>query len=375
VSKVVLILTATSVALGALSVHLVKQMRDGQASIAELQAQVATLEQQQQQQRQQQPPAPAVASLPPPPPEAVPPTNVTTQQPGKETWKPAPVSGAASPPAFSREDRIRMIREGRDRQRQLMQDPEYRAALRLQNRNSFVRSYPGVAEDLGLDARQTDEFFALLSDQQMRASDSLEPMWDMEGKDPSSMQEQQRKVQQRAAELQRQSEAEIAAKFGADKLQQWKEYQSTLGARHQTEQMRATLAGQGMPVSDEASKSMIKAMAEVQKAEASEQVATALTAMRGGPAAPRLGFSNGADITEEAVERQIEATKKRNQRTLDAISPFLTYEQRQVVENDQEAQLKLQQAHMRIMRSQGNANSVFVTGGSASAQGVLVPTQ
>jgi hypothetical protein len=348
-------------------------MRDGQATIVELQAQLATQEQQ-----RQQPPTPAVAMLPTPSQEVVAATNVTAPRPSKDVSKPAAPAAVAAqtPTAFSREDRMRMMREGRERQRQLMQDPEYRAALRIQNRNSFVRSYPGVAEELGLDARQTDEFFAMLSDQQMRASDSLEPMWDMEGKDPSALQDQQRKVQQRAAELQRQSEAEFAAKFGSDRLQQWQEYQSTLGARHQTEQLRTTLAGQGMPVSDEASKSMIKAMAEVQKAEASEHLVTGLAALRGGdPAAPRLSFSSGADITEEAVERQIEATKKRNQRMLDAISPFLTYEQRQIVENDQEAQLKLQQAHMRMMRSQGNANSVFVTSGSATVQGVLVPTQ
>ena len=362
-SKLVLILTATSVGCGVLSMHLVKQMYDGKETIATLQAKVAALEQQQA----NRPPAPVAVPAPPPVAEAVA-ANVPLAPPPKAAEKP---NVAASAPLLpSREERMRMAREARDRQRQLMQDPEYRDAMRLQNRVNYARSYPGLADELGFGSQQADEFLELLSDQQMRASEAMEPLWDMEGRDPASMQEQQRKVQQQAQDLQRKSEAEIAARFGQDKLQQWKEYQSTLGARHQAEQMSSSLAAQDMPLSSDAQKSLIKAMAEVQKAEASEYAGNA-NLFSGFSA--KLGASPaGGGLSEEFVERQLESTRKRNQRTLDAISPFLSYEQRQSIEREQEAQLKLQRAHLRLMRSQGNANW---NGPGGSVQTVIAPSQ
>ena len=47
-SKVVLISVATSVGLGLLSVHLVKQRKEGEATISDLKAQVESLQEQQQ---------------------------------------------------------------------------------------------------------------------------------------------------------------------------------------------------------------------------------------------------------------------------------------------------------------------------------------
>jgi hypothetical protein len=210
----------------------------------------------------------------------------------------------------------------------------------------------------------------LLADQQMRVTDQLQPMWDMDGKDPGTIEEQQRKIAQQAADLQRKSETEIAAQLGQDKLQAWKNYQSTLGVRHQLEQMRTSLASQGMPLSDDVNKAMITAMADAQKAEAEEYSAAA---NRG--AAPRIMMMTPGQFTPEMVEGQLEATKKRNQRTLDAISPYLTYEQRQAIEREQEAQLKLQQAHMRVMRAQGvssSGNAVYMSGSSVP---LMVPTE
>lgn len=369
-SKMVLMLAATSAGLGLLSLHLVKEMRAGQATIAELQSQVATFEQQQKAQAQL-----ALSPAPTPPLEEPTKTPVVAAPPSQGEAVSAVAlkrerAEVVQPQMPSREERMRMMREGRERQRALMQDPEYREAMRLQNRSNFTRSYPGIADALGMDPQQTDQFFDLLADQQRRATDELQPMWDMEGKDPTSIEEQQRKIQQQALDLQRKSEAEIAAQLGQDKLQAWKEYQATLGARHQLEQMRSSLASQGMPIGDDLNKSVLKAMAEAQKAEADEYSA----AMARG-AGPRM-LTSGS-FTPEMVERQLEAARKRNQRTLDAISPYLTYEQRQAIEREQETQLKLQQAHMRVMRAQGNATNganAVITSGS-SAQGVLVPLQ
>jgi hypothetical protein len=377
-SKIVLILLATSAGLGLLSLHLVREMRAGQATIAELQAQVSTLEQ-----RQAAPPVPATA---PPELPAVASTpeatnsHVTAVNLGRrpDSSSSAKSADMAHPMLGSREDRIRMMREGRERQRALMQDPDYRDAMRVQNRTSFARSYPGVAQELGLDQQQTDGFFDLLSDQQLRSTDLLQPMWDMEGKDATSMEEQHRKIQEQAAQLQRTSEAEIAAQFGQEKLQAWKDYQGTLGVRHQLEQMRGTLASLGMPLGEDVSKPMIKALAEANKATADE-LSAAMS--RGAVPTARLALSGGWSASPspampaEVIERHIEATRQGHQRTLDAISPYLTFAQREALEKEQEAQLKLQQAHMRLMRAQDNTDAnatFFVTPGPPV---VAIPTQ
>jgi hypothetical protein len=365
-SKVVLIAVASSVGLGLLSLHLVKQLKEGEATIADLKAQVASL----QGQQQQQPPPPASPSPFIEQPIAQP-TGAAFAIANKEPAKTVGVIGGPnqvppSPP--NREDRMRMFREHRERQRQLMQDPEYREAMRVQTRGNFARQYPGVVQELGLDAQQADEFFDLLADQQMRATDQMQPIWEMEGvdtTDPAAMQERHRKVAQQAQENQRKNEADMAARFGQDKLQAWKDYQSTMGMRYELENMRNTLSASGLPINDDMSKPMLKALAQVNQAEASDY--SAAVARGAGPAVARLGFNNGA-LDSNSMDRQLDFMKKRNQRMLDAISPYLSFEQRAAIEKQQDAQMKMQEAQLRMMRAQGKAenNGVYFVEGAAT---------
>lgn len=362
-SKVVLISVAVAVGLGLLSLHLVKQLEEGEATIADLKAQVAALQEQQQQQ-----PVP----LPPPEEIAAQPSEVIgtpPKEPPKIVGVIAGPNQSAPPGAPSRDDRMRMFREQRERQRQLMQDPEYREAMRVQTRGNFARQYPGVIQELGLNPQQADEFFDLLADQQLRASEQMQPMWDMEGvdpNDPAAMQERSRKIQQQAQENQRKNEAEMAAYLGQDKVQAWKEYQSSMGMRYELENMRNTLSANGLPLNDEMSKPMLKALAQVNQAEANEYSAAA---NRGAaPALARAAAYVGSDGSN--MERHLEATKKRNQRMLDAISPYLSFEQRAAIEKQQEAQLKMQEAQLRLMRAQGKADNNGVT--FVESSGVVV---
>jgi hypothetical protein len=353
-SKVVLISVAAAVGFGLLSVHLLNRLKAGEATIADLQAQITALKQQ----PRQLPPPPPEAS---PPPEAIAPRSSAVGTPPKEAPKGAfamvPNPASVAPP--SREERMRIFRESRERQRQLMQDPEYREAMRVQARGNFARQYPGVIQELGLDAQQADEFFDLLADQQLRATELMQPVWEMEGVDngdPAAMQERQAKIQQLAQQNQRKTEAEMAAFLGQQKLQAWKDYQSSMGMRYELENMRNTLASTGMPLSDDMSKPMLKALAQASQAEADEYTAAA---NRGAaPAVGRFGPSVGFDSNN--MERQLETMKKRNQRMLDAISPYLSFEQRAAIEKQQEAQLKMQEAQLRLMRAQGKAENSAV---------------
>jgi hypothetical protein len=374
-SKTVLVLFAACVGLSLLSLHLVKQMRAGQATITELQAQVAKFESE----RQRNPPASGEVVTSPPVAtwhvEPIAPAPANKEAPkavASRPAMPAPAEGMFSP---SREDRTRMIREARERQRQLMQDPDYREAVRVQHRSNIARQYPGLSQELGLTAEQTEQLFDLLVDQQLRNNEQAEVIWDTEGADPATAQQRQQKMQQQWAEIQQKNEAELAAQLGPGKAQAWKEYQSTLVARHQAEQLRTTLSGRGVPLSEDASRAIVKAYAEAQKAEMQEYANMAKTNVAAGKQGAVTMLSHSAP-TAEMYERQIENAKKRNERVLEALTPFLTYEQREALQKEQEAELKMQEAQMRIMRAQsevqGNNNGGWV---SNSAQAIIIPNQ
>lgn len=370
-SKVVLITVAVAGGLGLLNLHLVKQLRDSDTKVAELQAKIADFEQRESRTAVPvfAPPAPIPTVVEQPAPIAPPPAK----QAAVATVGAQAAAGIVPVTRPSHEDRLRMMREHRERQKQLMQDPDYREAMRLQARSNFARQYPGVVEELGLDRQQAEDFFELLTDQQMRTTEQMETLWDFEGmenRDPAAMQEQQRKIQQTATEMQRKNEAEMSARFGTEKLQAWKEYQSTLGVRYQLDQMRNSLASQGIPLGEDVGKPMLKALAAAQKAEADEY--SAAVSRGAAPAVARLGFAS-AQSSDVNMERQLELTKKRNQRMLDAISPYLSFEQRSAMEQEYEAQLKMQEAQLRLMRSRGNSgfvgNEVIYTEGA----GQLMP--
>ena len=375
-SKPVLALFAACVGLSLLSLHLVKQMRAGQTTIAELQAQVAKLESE----RQNNPPAPPSSAPtatwqvePVTPPAATP----TKEAVAGMTMKRSRAADDVPPNVPSREERMRMVREARDRQRELLQDPEYREALRLQQRSLMGRSHPNVAQELGITAEQAEQLFDLLADQQMRNNEQPELLWDAEELDPATLQQRQEKMQQRWTELQKTNDAELAALLGPDKLQAWKEYQSTLGSRHQAEQLRSTLASRGVPISDEANRAVVKAYAEAQKAEMQEYANMAARASAPSSSAKAgLVRIHSSGSTAQMYERQMEYTKKRNQRVLEALSPFLTYEQREALQKEQEAELKMQEAQMRIMRAQSNVDGASNTDWvSNSVQSFIVPSQ
>lgn len=366
-SKIVLILLATSVGLGLLSLYQVKQLQDREAAITALRAEVAELVQRQAAAQPLPPPLTSSVLMPDGPALLVPPPQVGGI--AKSAAPPPSPMGAGiqprpQPQPPSHEERLRMMREYRERQRELMQDPEYREAMRVQQRGSFARQYPGVIQELGLDPGQADEFFGLLADQQLRSNEQMAQFWEVDASeqlDATAGQERQRKIQQAASELQQKSDAELAVRFGQDKLRAWKEYQSTLGYRHQLEQMRTTLAGQGVPLADDLSAPMLKALSAAHQAEAGQYTAGVMTAGGVGVAVPALGrFSaNGAVVSPDAtanLQQYLELTKQRNQRILDSISPYLTSDQRSAIEKDQEAQLKMQEAQLRLMRARSNAN-------------------
>jgi hypothetical protein len=121
----------------------------------------------------------------------------------------------------------------------------------------------------------------------------------------------------------------------------------------------------------------VKAYAEAQKIEMQEYANLAranATSSSSKSAVTTLQPRPGP--TSEMFEKQLEITKKRNQRVLDALSPYLTYEQREALQKEHEAELKMQEAQIRMMRAQSNLDSsTDVAGSSNSMLGIIVPDQ
>jgi hypothetical protein len=372
-SKTVLALFAACVGLSLLSLHLVKQLRADEAAIAELQAKLASVQ-------QSTPPVPPPSPTPAPTAtwqvEPVTPPASSNKEPRVEMLvqrlrESAPDEGLNVP---SREERMRMVRENRERRRQLMQDPDYREALRVQNRSNMTRQYPGLAQELGLSTDQAERLFDLLAEQQLLANEQAEMMWDSEGVDPAETQQLHEKMQQRWTEIQQKNEAELAAHLGPEKVQSWKEYQSTLAARHRAEQLRSTLSSRGVPLSEDASRAVVKAYAEAQKAEMQDFTNMASANANSSRKAGMTGQLYPMERPADMFQRQIEHTQKRNQRVLEALSPFLTYEQREALQKEQEAELKMQEAHMRIMQEQSKVDGADNRGWvSNSVRSFIVP--
>ncbi len=267
-TKAMLLFLVTSIALGLISLHLVRELRAERANAQELQARVSALEQAKA--AQPTPTTPfatwSVQKLAPgPAPAGSPPKSSDNQ-----ALTAALQAAAASipPPNAAREEHTRFMQEHMERQRALMSDPEYRDALRVQQRMAFVRSHPDLAHELGLTAEQTDRLFSLMADHAMRNMDNSQVMSYDPAADPSIAEKAQRK----AFEMQKAHEAQIAQLLGPQKFKAYQEYQSTLHIRYQATELSQLLASNGAPLDRELTKPLIKVLAQEHQRMAQVQI-------------------------------------------------------------------------------------------------------
>jgi hypothetical protein len=348
-NKLVLILVTTSLALGATTLHLVRELRAERNSTQHLTARVAELERA----------TTAGSALPflPEPLPAPPATENSAAAPAPAATPPlqlavmAPVGAMSVSPEDerSRADRIREMQEHVARERALLRDPDYRDAMLTQHKASVASSYPDLAKELDLSPDEAERLMTLLADQQLRAQERQHIPFVEDPQDTAAVQEMQRAAQA----WQHTVDQEIAALLGDDKQRAWKEYQSTLGVHHQVRELRDKLAGKGAPLRDDQLKPLQRAFAEAQQKQMEEWTRN--------PPRAHLALANGAAPSvasqlaaqEEALQRESE----HQQRVRDSLASILTAEQLKYYEDEQNMQLKLQQAHLRMMRAQAEAEA------------------
>lgn len=362
-SKIALVLAIVAIAEGAVTLHLVRQVRAERETAQTLQARVIELEQHRGQ------PGATFVAVPTQPAMTNPfgAVEKTEAAPAKTVASNAAAGNVivggftnAGPIPMSAPDQERMreqMQASMERQRTLLRDPEYREAMRAQQKMNLVRSNPNLARDLDLTADQLDRLNDVLAEQSLRAMDNVSPMWSMDGERPDAakMQEFQRK----ALEQQRTNEAELRRALGDTKYREWQEYQSMAGVRWEADRVRTSLASSGVPLDENLAKPLLKTLHEQQMKMMQQQAAAgavSANAIASGRLIASSGFTaaNSPDMLK-MQEQSLEMMAQHHKRQRDALASVLTSEQLKIIEDEHNAEQQMQRAQLRIMRAQQEA--------------------
>lgn len=359
--KIALVLAIAAVGEGLIALHLVQQLQAERENTQTLQARVTALEH-----RGPQPGATFVAV----PTQPTSPFTVASQSAPAQS-RPAggtPVTAAnaffASNARLPDQQNMReQMAASIERQRTLMQDPEYREAMRTQQKMMLRRTDPDLAKDLHLTDEQRDRLFDTLADQSLRSMDT-QNMW-VEQPDPAKLQEIQRKVM----EQQSANEAELKTVLGEAKYREWQEYQAMAPVRWEATRLRTTLANAGVPLEPNLAKPLMKVLQEQQKLQVQrlEQYAATPDAQ-----VAFVATAGSGDDVIRSVTNSVESLAQSQQQQREALGRLLTPEQLKVIEDEQEAELQMQRVQMQLMRAQQEAGGLDPAQ-NATATGFFVP--
>ena len=243
-----------------------------------------------------------------------------------------------NPPPRPSEEERRAMRERMVRERKaLLEDPEYRKAMRTQHRLSLRQHYPDLAADLGITNKEAERFLDMLADQQMNGFDGSE----YEGIDPSDPAQRQA-LERKFAERQREQERQIAEVLGTDGLQRWQDYQQTMGSRMRARQLRDSFAAAGTPL-DEDQYSQLRAALLERERQARSENQNAFFARPTGQTSHEQMLA--------AQEARIARTEQEFARSRDAVSHLLSSDQLDTYKQIQDAELAMQRAQIRLQRA------------------------
>lgn len=339
-SSTVVLIVATA-ALSGTSIALWQRLQAERAEKAALQARIEQLAA-----RAMQPPASAPATVPTPPPLTTPPSD--------ERPKPTMGSAQSGLPAG------RLIRgeDFRQRQQKLLQDPEYRSAMYVQQRTAMRQMYPDVRSALGLSSEQVDHLFDLLAEQQVRSMVETANM-DLP---PPNTPDAQREWTRRFEEQQRRNEAELVDALGHTVAQAWKDYQKSLGARTQVRELRNVLADSSDPLRPDQIEPLVKVLAQ-EEARFSEDM--------------RKLYSERPPTDHLTMLKQhVEAQLRYNERRRDVAASYLSPTQLERFDEMLEEQAASARAQLKLAESQppmSEPGIVMDAAGSISAVPGFMP--
>lgn len=358
-TKIALVLAIVAIGEGAVTLHLVNQLREERESAQTLQARVTELERKAPQPAAgatfvavpTQPtvsPFTAAAKSAAPPPQAIAGGVVAGNAAMVSTFQPFPRSA-------DQEQMREQMKASMERQQALLRDPEYREAMLAQQKMGLKQSNPYLRRDLDLTPEQADRLFNTLAEQQMRSMENNSPMVWSEQPDPAKMQEFQRKMM----EQQSANETEVKRALGDAKYREYQEYQALSGVRWEADRVRSSLANAGVPLDESLAKPLLKTLQEQQQkmlqAMASAAAPGRNSFVAGGLATAVMSGPGTSMNVVEMQEKSLDSMAQYQKRQRDALARVLTPEQIKVVEDEHTAQLQMQRAQLRMMRAQQEA--------------------
>ena len=367
-TKIALVPAIVAIGEGAVTLHLVNQVREERQKTQTLQTRVTELE-------RKAPRAPAGATFVATPTQP-PVSPFTVASKGSEHPSPpsqaivgtfsasdVPVARSAMTVAAPDQERMReQFKQSMERQAALLRDPEYREAMLAQQKMGVRQSNPNLMRDLGLTAEQADRLFSTLAEQQMRSMENTNPVIWNEQPDPAKMQELQRKMM----DQQRANEAEVKRVLGEAKFREYQEYQSLAGVRWEADRVRTALANAGVPLEDNLAKPLLKTLQAEQQKMMEQMSSAAATQNRviamGGLSAGVVSSDSSSVNMVEMQEKSLEFMTQHHKRQREALARVLTPEQLKVLEDEQNNELQMQRAQLRMIRAQQEAGLLDQSG-------------
>jgi len=340
-NRAIVVLGAATLAFGSASAYLYNDLRETRAETAALQVRIAEL------QKPATAAAPAAATQPPAlsaNPFSPPMSETAVAAPVTTTTQPAATFTAVGAAMIGGGPPMAMMRTGGwEMRNRLLENPEYRDAMKRQQKLMLPRMYPDLRSALQLDEQKADQLYEVLAEQQLNQMTASRPLFTPGSQpDPDAVRDWQAQQQH----LRKDSEAAIASVLGDDGLQQWKNYQNSMPARIQVRELRETLESSGIPLQQDQAEQLVTAFAAEQK----RTIAEAQAAY----AANRLISTNGsgqmgsADRAAQILERQ----KQQQQNVRDAAAPILTSQQMRQLERMHASQIEMMEVSLKLNQAQ-----------------------
>jgi hypothetical protein len=339
-NRFIIVLAGTTLVFASASAYLWRQERAASEQNAVLQLRVEKLEGAQRTARAILP-TPAAAPVA----GAAPPDSGPPLRPARAP-RPAPAVGAAAAVAGSDRKAAITFRPffGSMRMDKLLADPEYREAMRAQERLAMSSRYPDLAEALHLQPEEAEKLMDLLTDQQVAAM-GRQPTFRPDGTpDENSIREWQKQMEQQ----QRDNQAQIASLLGDTQFQEWKDYQNSMGARMQVKQLRDTL-GSSDPLRADQVQPLVAAIAAEQLRYGAELQRNA------GRAGKARSMSQSDQLS--MMEQGLEQSTQYNQRMHDAAAPYLSARQQEQFDRMLNQNLEIQRITVRMVRARAEAEA------------------
>ena len=225
----------------------------------------------------------------------------------------------------------------------MLANPEYREAMKRQQRLMLPRMYPDLQAALHLDEQQADRFYDVLAEQQMDMMTQMRPPFTPGGQpDQNAIHEWQERQQQQQKKI----ETAIVGVLGQDGLQQWKDYQTSMPARSQVRELRSTLESAGLSLRQDQAEQLVTAITAEQQRTVNE-MRTAYVNNQGSARFNGLQMLASSGYSEQALEAQ----KQQQQNLRTAVAPILTSQQMRYLERMHASQIEMLEVGMKMNRA------------------------